>query len=210
MEITYKYLLEVPPATKSIKLFYEDFFENKFDDFLSGEIMLLISNDLGDHALLQFDVDFKKNETNEPNIDANNMFKLLNKIFKKHGGFKLEMTPGGCHIVSNFIYKKQFHNMIIHKNRVRHALHRFRNLDLDASFSITPMRRIGYDESRGFWFAPVDELSNSLRNSFYVSKPPYSKEFWKEYIHSMIPTKVISFSEVVKLLENFNDTLGDL
>jgi hypothetical protein len=208
MEITYKYLLEVPPTTKLVKEFYDDFFENKFDDFMSGEIMLLISNDFKDFALLQFDIDFKRNETNEPNQDANKIFKTLNKVFKDYGGFDMEITPGGCHIVSKFLYKKKFHSMIIHKNRVKHFLHRVRNLDIDASFSISPMRRVGFEERRGFWFTPSSETTNALRNTLYTKTPPYSDIFWSDYIKSMVPKKKIAFSDVIEKLEEFHDILG--
>ena len=209
MEVTYKYVLESAPTTKSKSEFLKDFFDKHFDEFLNKKIMLMISPDLGSNkTLLQFDLDYKLNETNEPDREALRVFNNLKKAFGEYK-FNMEVTPGGCHIVSDFNYTR-LHEMIDTKKQLESYLGRIKNLDVDASFSPVPFKRIGYDISRNFMYMPTNKPSSKLRQQILMGKIEIHEIFWKEYITNNLlgDDKNMSLIELSKHLEKFNNLMG--
>ncbi len=206
MDVTYKYVLESAPITKSKKDFLKDFFSKHFKEFMDNKIILMISPELGNQrTLFQLDIDFDIGDTNLPNIEVTKVFNALNQAFDPYS-FNLEITPNGCHIVSNFTYTR-IHQLVEVKKQFASVLRRIKNLDLDASFSPVPLKRIGYDEKRHFFYAPHDSSNGSIRNKLFMNKNPYANAFWQDYIEkNLIPDdKDISYISLTKMLGKFEE-----
>ena len=209
MEIEYKFILETEGMMATPKKFKKVFFINHLTKFLNGKLMLMISPDLQDHhTLLQFDIDYKLNETTEPDMEIMRVYKALSEAFHPLE-FNLEITPGGGHIVSNFNYIR-LHEMLDTKKFLKSYFDRVKNLDIDASFRPTPLKRIGYDKSKGFWYTPVHSINSNIRNKLFNKRFKMSELFWTDYIeHKLLGNEIsISFESMRKSLEKFHEILG--
>ena len=212
MEVKYKYILETEPMVKSKSAFLKDFFDKYFQEFLDKKIMLLISPDLGSNqTLLQFDIDYKLDETSEPDKESMRVMKVLKMAFKDYA-FNMEVTPGGCHIVSDFTYTR-VHELLETKKALAGYLSKIRNLDINASFSPNPLKRIGYDKSRNFMYMPTFQPTTKLRSQILMGKINIHEEFWKEYITKNLlgnESKTLSFIELGKRLEKFDKLMQEV
>lgn len=212
MEVTYKYGKTEKNNRGDVEKLIEDLSsKDGFKSFLNDNRLICISNEFSNNnTLLNLEFNYDLEETKEPNGEVLKIRGFLENVFGLDS-FNMEMIPNGCRLISNFMYSK-INTMEKTKHVLSNALTRFKNLDLNASFTINPIPRIGYDKITGFLYSPTDELNEKYRNSLFGTHTDFfSEEFWESYIqNNLIPYKAdrMNMSTLYEKLEQVNRLIG--
>lgn len=173
--------------------------------------MICMSSELSNNStILNLEFNYDMGESQEPNSEVMKVKDFLCQVFGNES-FNMEITPNGCRLISNFLYVK-LNTMSKTKDVFKSVLTRFRNLDIETSFTDKPIPRVGYDRIKGFLYMPVDEITEKFRMTLFGQKVTYlDEEFWKDYIiHHIVPFEGerLNMTKVLQKLEQVNRLLG--
>lgn len=189
MIVSYKYRVEMPLRYKVVDKFLEDIITKHFDELVLGKLQLLISPWFDpSFGMIILDVDSRCNRLRD-------LLRLP---------FNIEVTPRGYHLVSRFLIDC---GDTFHWRLLKHYFRGYNGVDLVTSFSVNPIKRLGYDREKDFFYSFTDRLGDRRR---YRGLRSISERFWGDWceyiLWDLIPYHTIHSYDWVKDL--LSSTLG--